>query len=246
MRTPLVVGNWKMNGSLSDNLSLLQKLTSQWQAAAVEMAVCPPAVYLAQAQALLAGTSIQLGAQDASQHSSGAYTGECSVAMLQEFGCQFVIIGHSERRQYHAESDQLVAEKCLAIKASGLTPIVCVGESLAEREGGATLAVIQRQVQAVLDHVGSEQLAGVVIAYEPIWAIGTGLTASPEQAQEVHAAIRQQLQALGASTRILYGGSVKAGNAKELFAMADIDGALVGGASLIAEDFLAIGTAAAQ
>lgn len=246
MRTPLVVGNWKMNGSLSANAALLAGLTQQWQAPSAEMAVCPPAIYLGQAQQLLAGSSVKLGAQDASGHASGAYTGEHSAAMLQEFGCSFVIIGHSERREYHGETDQAVAEKCQALLAAGLTPIVCVGETLAERESGQTLDVIKRQLAAVTEFVGLETLSGVVIAYEPVWAIGTGLTASPEQAQEVHAFIRQQLASLGDQTRILYGGSVKASNAQELFAMADIDGALVGGASLKAEDFIAIGNAAAK
>jgi len=244
MRKPLVVGNWKMNGSLSANSALLQNLTQQWQQDSVQMVVCPPAVYLAQAQALIASSKVQLGAQDASQHASGAYTGECSLAMLGEFGCEFVIVGHSERREYHGESDQVVAEKCQAILAAGLTPIVCVGESLEQRQAEQTLAVITQQMQAVLDHNGLDNLKGVVIAYEPIWAIGTGLTATPEQAQAVHAVIRQQLATLGSETRILYGGSVKADNAAELFAKPDIDGALVGGASLKAADFIAIGEAA--
>ncbi|BFM05757.1 triose-phosphate isomerase [Halioxenophilus aromaticivorans] len=246
MRTPLVVGNWKMNGSISANKALLAGLTEQWQGQSAELAVCPPAAYLNQAQQLLAGSTIALGAQDASAQASGAYTGEHSAAMLQEFGCRFAIIGHSERREYHAETDQAVAEKCKALLAAGLVPIVCVGETLAQRESNETLDVIKRQVSAVTDFVGSEALAGVVIAYEPVWAIGTGLTATPEQAQEVHAFIRQQLGSLGDETRILYGGSVKADNAEKLFGMADIDGALVGGASLKVDDFIAIGNAAAQ
>ena len=244
MRKPLVVGNWKMNGSSKSNLELLQALTSQWQQSAVSLAVCPPAVYLPQVQSLLSDSNIGWGAQDLSQHESGAFTGECSVAMIKEFGCLYAIIGHSERREYHAESDAAVAQKCQMALLAGLVPIVCVGESLIEREAEQTLAVIGRQIQAVIDYVGLPNLKGVVFAYEPIWAIGTGLTATPAQAQEVHAAIRQQLQTLGDSTQILYGGSVKACNAPELFAMPDIDGALVGGASLIAEDFISIANAA--
>lgn len=246
MRKPLVVGNWKMNGSKSENDALLSRLTQQWQTDTVQMVVCPPTVYLQQAQALLSNSVIELGAQDASSQASGAYTGEHSATMLLEFGCQFVIIGHSERRQYHAESDRDVAEKCQTLVNAGLTPIVCVGETLAEREAEQTLSVIQRQVQAVIDLVGLDTLSGVVIAYEPVWAIGTGLTASPDQAQEVHGFIRQQLAGLGEETRILYGGSVKPDNAQELFSMNDIDGALVGGASLKADDFIAIGEAANQ
>merc|ERR1711916_109915 len=194
--------------------------------------------YLAQAQALVASSPIQLGAQDVSQHQSGAFTGDCSVAMLQEFGCQYTLVGHSERRQFQGETDAIVAAKCYAALSVGLKPIVCVGESLQEREAEQPLSVIGRQVQAVIDLVGLQELPGVVFAYEPVWAIGTGLTATPQQAQDVHAAIREQLQSLGEATQILYGGSVKAGNARELFAMADIDGALVGGASLIADDFI--------
>lgn len=245
MRKPLVVGNWKMNGDKSANAELLQGLTQQWQAdELVQMVVCPPAAYLAQAQSLLGDSAIMLGAQDASSQANGAYTGEHSTAMLQDFGCEFAIIGHSERREYHAESDNAVAQKCQALLQAGMTPIVCVGETLAERESEETLKVIERQLGAVINLIGLDNLDGVVIAYEPVWAIGTGLTATPEQAQDVHAFIRGQLAQQGAATRILYGGSVKPGNAAELFAMADIDGALVGGASLQAADFVAIAEAA--
>lgn len=246
MRKPLVVGNWKMNGSKSTNQALLQDLTQAWQDDFVQMVVCPPAAYLAQAESLLASSSIALGAQDVSSQASGAYTGEHSAAMLQDFECQFVIIGHSERREYHAESSTQVAEKCQALLLAGLTPIVCVGETLAERESEQTLNVIKQQLAAVTDLIGVAKLDSVVIAYEPVWAIGTGLTATPEQAQVVHAFIRGQLAEQGQLTRILYGGSVKPDNAAELFAMADIDGALVGGAALKAQDFIAIGNAAKQ
>lgn len=244
MRTPLVVGNWKMNGSINSNQALVQSLISQWQASNASLALCPPSVYLPQLNALLAKSPIALGAQDISQHSSGAYTGEIAADMLKEFGCTMAIIGHSERRQYHHESDLVVAEKCLAALAAGITPIVCVGESLEQRQADQSIAVVCAQVQQVIDHVGLDKLQGVVIAYEPIWAIGTGLTATPAQAQEVHAAIRAQLQTLADVTPILYGGSVKPDNAEALFAEADIDGALVGGASLDANDFIAIATAA--
>jgi len=244
MRTPLVLGNWKMNGSLHSNAELLQALLSGFQAAEkVQVAVCAPYVYLAQVAQLLQGSAIGHGAQDISIASKGAYTGEISAQMLQEFDCTYVLVGHSERRDYHHESDALVAKKFQAAQQAGLTPVLCVGETLAQREADETLAVIGKQLQAVMALVGAKSLAAAVIAYEPVWAIGTGLTASPEQAQEVHAYIRQQLGAEGVATQILYGGSVKPNSAPELFKQADIDGALVGGAALNAADFLAIAAA---
>ena len=241
----LVVGNWKMNGTRVGNVDLLAALkeAGPWVA---EVAVCAPFPYLADVALSLQGADIAWGAQDCSAHESGAYTGEVSVAMLAEYGCRYVIVGHSERRAYHAESDQLVADKAKIALAQRLTPIVCVGETLAEREAGQTDAVIKRQR---VDH--RRQLAHcisqVVVAYEPVWAIGTGRTASPEQAQAVHALLRAQLKAASEKAhemKILYGGSVKADNAALLFAQADIDGGLIGGASLKASDFAAICRAA--
>lgn len=248
MRTRLVMGNWKMNGDLQANQSLLSTIVrtvktepSIYQKA--QIVVCPPFPYLAQAAQLLADSSIKLGAQDVSVAASGAYTGEVAATMLKDFSCQWVIVGHSERRAYHGESSDVVAEKAKVAMTHGLTPVVCVGESLSEREAGRTLAVIEAQLKPILA-LGSAALAKLVIAYEPIWAIGTGLTATPEQAQEVHAFIREQLAMVGVGhVQILYGGSVKANNAATLFAMPDIDGALVGGAALNAEEFLAIAAA---
>ena len=199
-----------------------------------------PFPYLAQAGEALKGSTVAWGAQDISAQAQGAFTGEVSGAMLKDFACRYALVGHSERRSLHGESDQLVADKAKAALASGLTPVVCVGESLAERDANQVMAVIQRQLAPVLA-LGAEAVNKMVVAYEPVWAIGTGRTATPEQAQEVHAAIRAALQAIGAGqVQILYGGSVKAANAASLFVMSDIDGALVGGASLVAEDFLAI------
>jgi len=242
-RARLVLGNWKMHGSLAENAVLLDALRVADPAAHCQFGVCVPFPYLGQVQELLEGSSIAWGAQDVSKHGKGAYTGEVSAPMLTEFGCTWVLVGHSERRALHAESDQLVADKAAAALAAGLTPVVCVGESLEDREGGNTLDVIQRQLAPVLA-LGADALARMVLAYEPVWAIGTGRTASPEQAQEVHGAIRAALQALGAAqVQVLYGGSVKAANAASLFAMPDIDGALVGGASLVAEEFLRIAAA---
>jgi len=243
-RDRLVVGNWKMNGSLAANAALLGGLVSGWEASgARSIAVCVPFPYLAQARDRLAGSGIAWGAQDLSAHPAGAFTGEVSGAMVAEFGCRYAIVGHSERRQYHAEGDALVGAKARAALASGLTPIVCVGETLAEREAGRTGEVVRRQLDAALAAIGAEA-AKVVVAYEPVWAIGTGRTATPETAQEVHRALRARLDEVGAgSIALLYGGSVKAANATALFAMPDIDGALVGGASLEAGEFLAIGRA---
>lgn len=240
-RKRLVIGNWKMHGILASNQLLLEGLASG--AASVqhsEVAVCVPFPYLAQAQQMLAGCTVSWGAQDISAHEQGAYTGEVSGAMLADFGCRWALVGHSERRTFHAESDQQVADKAAAALKAGITPVVCVGETLQQNEAGETQAVIQRQLQPVLA-LGADAVANMVIAYEPVWAIGTGRTATPQQAQAVHALIRQGLAGLGVpQVRVLYGGSVKAANAASLFAMDDIDGALVGGASLVADEFLRI------
>lgn len=244
MRRKLVVGNWKMNGSLSANQALLEGLKSGMQDYKCDVAVCPPAPYLQQCQAVLAGTEIAWGAQDMSMHDAGAFTGEIAAGMLRDFGCSYVILGHSERRTYHAENNEQVAVKTVRAIANGLTPIVCVGESLPEREAGITTEVVSRQIDAVLAQISAEQVADIVVAYEPVWAIGTGKTATPEMAQEVHALLRGKLNKKSAQAapgvRILYGGSVKSDNAVDLFAMPDIDGGLVGGASLKANEFLAI------
>jgi triosephosphate isomerase len=244
MRGRLVVGNWKMNGGLAQNAALLSALAAGWRAGADrEMAVCVPFPYLAQARELLAGSAVSWGAQDVSEHASGAFTGEVSAAMIAEFGARYALAGHSERRQFHGERDEQVAAKARAALSAGLTPIVCVGETLAEREAGQTSAVVTRQIDAVIGALGTS-MARTVVAYEPVWAIGTGRTASPEQAQEVHALLRSRLAAAGAAdVRLLYGGSVKAANAASLFGMPDVDGGLVGGASLDVREFLAIGLA---
>ena len=237
-----IFGNWKMNGSLASNAALLDVLKQGLGRADCEIAVCAPAPYLAQLQSLLSGSAIAIGAQDVSAQASGAFTGEVSGAMLREFGVRYVLVGHSERRQYHAESDEMVARKAQAALASGITPVVCVGETLAQREAGETEAVVRRQLSAVVQRNG-HCLSEIVLAYEPVWAIGTGLTATPAQAQAVHAVLRAQLLAAttaAARIPILYGGSMNAANAAELLAQADIDGGLVGGASLKAADFLAI------
>src|SRR5690554_552516 len=244
-RKRLVMGNWKMNGGLEANAKLLADLHAGAGILAdyCTVAVCTPFPYLAQARSQLENSVISWGAQDVSAHDSGAYTGEVSAAMLKEFGCTWVLVGHSERRAMHGESDDLVAAKAKAALAAGLTPVVCVGETLAEQEAGQTLTVIKRQLAPVLA-LGAEAASRLVVAYEPVWAIGTGRTATPAQAQEVHAAIRASLATLGArQVRVLYGGSVKADNAASLFAMPDIDGALVGGASLVADEFLRIAAA---
>ena len=239
----LVAGNWKMNGSLAANAALVQALLAdRAQAWGCDVAVCVPAPYLAQLQSLTQGSALALGAQDVSAQEGGAFTGENAAAMLKDFGVRYCLVGHSERRQYHQESDALVAAKAQRALAAGITPIVCVGETLAEREAGDTEAVIKRQLAAVV-HVNGHCISEIVLAYEPVWAIGTGKTASPDQAQAVHAVLRQQLQAASASAdrvRILYGGSMNAGNAASLLAQPDIDGGLIGGASLKAADFLSI------
>ena len=243
-RPKLVAGNWKMHGSLAVNLGLLTALQSAGQDIRGQVAVCVPYPYLAQAQAVLAGGAVAWGAQDVSEHAQGAYTGEVSAAMLADFACRYVIVGHSERRSFYGDTDAVVAAKFEAALSAGLSPILCVGETLAEREGNVTAQVVTRQLEAVLARSGVASLARAVIAYEPVWAIGTGKTASPAQAQEVHSLIRARVArddgSVAAGVRILYGGSVKAANAKELFGQPDIDGGLIGGASLVAADFLAI------
>lgn len=249
MRTGLVAGNWKANGNLDSNRRLLEHLrgaAARW--GKVECAVCAPYPYLFQLQQQLSGSAIAWGAQDVSEFGAGAYTGAVSAEMLLDFGCRFAIVGHSERRSIFGEDDARVAAKFDAAQAAGLTPVLCVGETLAERESGMTMSVVGRQLAAVIEKRGAQVLENAVIAYEPVWAIGTGKTASTEQAQEVHAHIRALVRAKSApvadGVRILYGGSVKASNAAQLFAMPDIDGGLIGGASLVAEDFIEICCAA--
>ena len=247
MRRKLVAGNWKLHGSRAANAALLGELLPAVATWPCDVAVCAPFPYLAQLSDALAGSNIAWGAQDCSAHESGAYTGEVSAAMLAEFGCRYVIVGHSERRALHAEGDQIVADKAKAALAHGLTPIVCVGETLAQRESGETGAVVKRQLSAVI-HTLAHCISQVVVAYEPVWAIGTGRTAAPEQAQAVHALLRAQLHAAtehSGAMQILYGGSVKPDNAASLFSQPDIDGGLIGGAALKAQDFAAICRAAA-
>lgn len=235
----LVMGNWKMNGSLARNAELLTALRQRASKSEVHVAICVPFPYLSQVSQALAGSDVSWGAQDVSAHKEGAYTGEVAASMLGEFGCRWVLVGHSERRALNRESDELVAQKALSALNAGLTPVVCVGESLAERDAGLVEAVIARQLAPVLA-LGAEAVQRMVIAYEPVWAIGTGRSATPEQAQAVHASIRAMLPVAAQNVPLLYGGSVKADNAASLFGMADIDGALVGGASLVAQDFLRI------
>ena len=244
MRGKLIVGNWKMNGGLATNSALLVALLAGWKSPAGRtMGVCVPFPYLGQARDALQDSAIAWGAQDVSAHSAGAYTGEVSAGMLAEFGCGMVLVGHSERRQLHGETDGMVAAKAMSALNGGLTPVVCLGETLAERDAGQTLDVVGRQFDAVAAALGA-RLALVALAYEPVWAIGTGRTATPAEAQAVHGFLRQRLEAAGAGdVKVLYGGSVKAANAAELFAMPDIDGGLVGGASLDANEFLAIAAA---
>ncbi len=244
----LIAGNWKMNGSLAANEALVKALLQGAGAPACDVALCAPAPYLAQVQSLVAGSSLALGAQDVSAHPQGAFTGEQSAAMLKDFGVRYAIVGHSERRQYHGETDEDVAAKAAAVLANGITPIVCVGETLAQRDAGQTEEVVKRQLAAVI-HVNGHCISEIVVAYEPVWAIGTGKTATPVQAQAVHALLRAQLHHAAsehaASIRILYGGSMNAANAAELLGQPDIDGGLIGGASLKAADFLQIIAAAA-
>jgi triosephosphate isomerase (TIM) len=242
MKTKLMVGNWKMNGGLSANQSLLDDIKSGLGAVRCRAGVCVPHPYLAQIQLLLAGTPIALGAQDVSAHTAGAYTGEVSAAMLRDFGVRYAIVGHSERRQYHFESDEAVALKAKQALACGITPIVCVGETLAEREAGHTEHVVKRQLAAVI-HENGHCISEIVVAYEPVWAVGTGKTATPEQAQAVHAVLRAQIKAAtphAERVSILYGGSMNAANAAELLAQPDVDGGLIGGAALKSADFLSM------
>lgn len=245
MRRKLVVGNWKMHGSRTANAELLSAIVAG-RPYGCDVAVCVPYPYLTETATSLAASDVRWGAQDCSAHEQGAYTGEVSVPMLAEFGCRWVIVGHSERRAYHQEGDLLVAQKARAALARGITPIVCVGETLQQREAGETEAVVKRQLAAVI-HQLAHCAGEIVVAYEPVWAIGTGRTATPEQAQDVHRVLRAQLHAAtghGERMRILYGGSVKGDNAATLFAQPDIDGGLIGGASLKAADFIAICRAA--
>jgi triosephosphate isomerase len=250
MRRYFVAGNWKMNGSRQANAALLDRLVAGLgQGGAVDVAVCPPAVYLESVGQRLAGTALRLGAQNlCEQDKPGAFTGEIHGAMLKELGCTYVIVGHSERRALYGETDAVVARKFRAAQSLGLVPILCVGETLEQRERNETEAVLERQLDAVVESCGVGSLDQAVVAYEPVWAIGTGRTATPQQAQAAHAFLRSQLAArdarIAAALRILYGGSVNAGNAKTLFAEPDVDGGLIGGASLKADDFLAICAAA--
>jgi len=242
MKRKLIAGNWKMNGGLAANQALVQAVRAGLPASACAVAVCVPAPYLAQVADLVRGSGIDLGGQDVSAHEQGAYTGEVSAAMLRDFGVRYAIVGHSERRQYHGESDEAVAQKAQRALAAGITPIVCVGETLAQREAGQTEEVVKRQLAAVI-HLNGHCISEIAVAYEPVWAIGTGKTATPEQAQAVHAVLRAQLRAATEHperVQILYGGSMNASNAASLLAMPDIDGGLIGGAALKAADFLTI------
>jgi triosephosphate isomerase len=245
MRTPLVAGNWKLNGTREANARLLRDIQDGLGGSApTEVMVCPPFVYLAEIAQSLRGSAIMLGAQNVAAETSGAYTGEISAAMLRDVGCTHVIVGHSERRAMYGETDEIVMDKFRAARAVGLVPILCVGETLVERRAGSTMQVVSGQIGAVLQHVGVESFADGIVAYEPVWAIGTGQTATPDQAQEVHANIRATFASadakISSGLRILYGGSVKGANAADLFAMDDIDGGLIGGASLDSDQFLAI------
>ena len=249
MRQPLVAGNWKMNGSLESIKGLVEGVKAGMDSVTTaEMAMCPSFVYIPQVAAMLEGSPISLGAQDVNDQESGAHTGEIAPGMLTDIGCKYAIVGHSERRAIYGETDTFTASKFAAARKAGLVPILCVGETLEEREQGITEEVVARQLDAVIELEGIAAIGDSVIAYEPVWAIGTGKTATPDQAQDVHAFIRGKLAALDSSVaekvRILYGGSMNPGNAAELLAMADIDGGLIGGASLKPDDFLAIGQAA--
>jgi len=249
MRRKLVAGNWKMHGTLAENATRLTQLVTELKGQdAFDVAVFPTTAYLFQCQKELAGSTIKWGAQNVSQYPSGAYTGEVSCSMLADFKCEYTLVGHSERREIFHETNEEVADKFAALLEANIQPVLCVGETLAQRESGDTMSVITQQINAVLDKVGIAGFAKSVIAYEPVWAIGTGKTATPEQAQEVHAAIRQQLASQDAniaeSLQILYGGSVKPDNAEAIFAQPDVDGALVGGASLNPTDFIKICNAA--
>ena len=251
MRQPLIMGNWKLNGTKASVEALINGLKAPAAAAAnVEVAVCPSVIFLGQVEQLTAGSAIKFGSQDADLHTAGAFTGENSPVMLKEFGCKYALVGHSERRTLHAETDAVVAAKYVAIQAAGLIPVLCIGETLEQFEANETNAVVEAQLKAVIDVAGIESFANAVIAYEPVWAIGTGKTATPEIAQTVHAHIRAYLAgfnaAVAAKVQVLYGGSMNAANAAELLAQADIDGGLIGGASLKVADFSAIIEAAAK
>jgi triosephosphate isomerase (TIM) len=241
-----VIGNWKMNGTLASNASLLELISGKSATFSARVGICVPFPYLTQLQRTLGGSEVQYGAQDVSEHKNGAYTGQVSAGMLKEFGASLVLVGHSERRQYNGESSDLVARKAAAALAAGLTPVICVGETLAEREAGVAEATVAAQLAPCAELITNAS-ANIVIAYEPVWAIGTGKTATPAEAQVMHAFIRSRLRAVNAAAStvsVLYGGSVKASNAQELFGQPDIDGGLIGGASLVGDDFLAIVSAA--
>lgn len=244
MRQSLIMGNWKMNGSADSAKSLCQEIMAGLNTDDTGIAVCAPYVYLADLQTLTAHSSLAVGAQNVADQVSGAYTGEISASMLKEFGCEYALVGHSERRSYYGDTDESVAERFCQAQEQGIIPVLCIGETLAEREADDTFNVVNRQLDAVIEKAGIEALNNAVIAYEPVWAIGTGVTASDEQAQEVHKAIRERIavkdQAVADKIKILYGGSMKPANAKGLLAMADIDGGLIGGASLDAQSFLDI------
>ena len=247
-RRALIAGNWKMNGGLAVNEALVKAILAGMPTQGADAAVCVPSAYLAQVQSLLAGSRLALGSQDVSSHEQGAYTGEISAGMLRDFGVRYAIVGHSERRQYHGETDEQVAVKAQRALSAGITPVVCVGETLAQREAGQTEQVVKRQLAAVI-HLNGHRISEIVVAYEPVWAIGTGKTATPDQAQAVHAVLRAQLQAASEHAeriRLLYGGSMNAANAADLLAQPDIDGGLIGGASLKAPDFLTIIAAASH
>lgn len=252
MRKPILIANWKMNGSLHSNQALLVRMLSKLRPfrKTIDMAICPPFPYLFQVRDLLGYTGITLGAQNASRAASGAHTGEVSATMLQEMGCRYVLVGHSERRALYHESDRDVAARFRQVRSANMTPVLCVGETLEEREQGQTMAVIERQLRAVIGETGMAGLVGSIIAYEPVWAIGTGRTATSDQVSETHRAIRQFLEnceaGAGESIRIVYGGSVKAVNAADLFQSPEVDGGLIGGASLQADEFSAIGAALAK
>jgi triosephosphate isomerase len=247
-RRPLVAANWKMNGTLASVRPLVAEIRAGVEGCKAEVALCVPFPYLGEVGAKLAGSAIELGAQNVSEHESGAYTGEVSAAMLRDYNCRFAVVGHSERRARYGEADAMVAAKFVQAICSGLTPILCVGESLAERESGQTEEVVARQLDQVIQAAGVEQFSQAVVAYEPVWAIGTGRTATPEQAQDVHAFIRLRIARhdddVADGLRIIYGGSVKGENAKAIFAMADVDGGLIGGASLKGAEFVQICRAA--
>lgn len=249
MRSKLVVGNWKMHGGTVQNRDLLNAVIAGTEGmSGTSLAVCVPYPYLSQAQSILQATHVRWGAQNVSQYDKGAYTGEVSAAMLMDFGCRYVIVGHSERRALYGEDNHTVALKFRAAQSVGLTPVLCVGETLGQREAAITEQVVAEQLDTIIELAGIDAIAKSVLAYEPVWAIGTGKTATPEQAQEVHAFIRNRIAAnnseVAIGLQILYGGSAKANNAAELFAMPDIDGGLIGGASLVADEFIAICSAA--